>query len=433
MISYIRKARNLAREYGACIAFIDEIDAVGMSRGGVMGGQQTGMGAGGMFGGGSGALTRLLYEMDGVEEKTRWERYRDRMLKLMGKPIPPRDWHVLFMGSTNRPDVLDPALTRPGRFDRAIEVGLPDRVGRREIIKYYLSKIQHDETVDLEAIVQDTAWATPAKMMAALTKDAVRLALFDNRNKVSQKDIDKAFDEQAHGLERPIEEMPEDQRRQIAYHEAGHAVAVHYYRPEKRIVRATIIGRGGGTLGFVQPIAQFEEHVRPLRTIAADIMVSLAGHIATKVFLGEYWTGAYSDFAKVRGDLIHLASLGYFGPPLKDPGAMFNGEFHSREMAGFWTDLQEQCERFVYMHHHEVEAVAQALLEKATLSGVEVLQVMEQARLRLAAQNGHTPNGHHTLTEGEIITLEEPVSMSESETAEILAPQPEPTESGGAE
>ncbi|RMH02436.1 MAG: AAA family ATPase [Chloroflexi bacterium] len=391
MMSFIRKARKLAREYGACIAFIDEIDAVGTSRGAVMGGQggQVGMRGGMPFFGGTGALTRLLYEMDGVEEKTRMERWQARIYKLLGKTPPPRNWHVLFMGSTNRPDVLDPALTRPGRFDRIIEVSPPDKTGRREIIKYYLSKIRHDDTVDLEAIVEDTAWATPAKIMAAITKDAVRLALFDGRDKVSQRDIDQAFQEQAFGLERPIEEMQEDQRRQIAYHEAGHAVASHYYRPEKRIVRATIIGRGGGTLGYVQATPKYEEYAKPLRKIVADIMVSLAGHVATKVFLGEYWTGAYSDFANVRSHIAHLASLGYFGPPLKDPMAMMNGsDPHSREIEWFWNSLQEQCEVFIRTHAAEVDAVARALLERESLTGKEVLEVMAQARQTQLGENG---------------------------------------------
>ncbi len=157
------------------------------------------MGMRGMMGGGAGgALTRLLYEMDGVEDQTRTERWQARNYQLFGKTPPPRDWHVLFMGSTNRPDVLDPALTRPGRFDRMLEVSAPDKTGRREVVTYYLNQISIDESVDIEAIVQDTAWATPAKIMAAITKDAVRLALFDGRNKVAQRDIDQAFQEQAY-------------------------------------------------------------------------------------------------------------------------------------------------------------------------------------------------------------------------------------------
>ncbi|HEY9526473.1 MAG TPA: AAA family ATPase, partial [Anaerolineales bacterium] len=233
MISFISRARKLAREYGACIAYIDEIDAVGMSRGGVMGGQGgmgMGMGMGGMGMMGSGALTRLLYEMDGINELSRWEKLRARWYQLRGKPAPPRDWHILFMGSTNRPDVLDPALTRPGRFDRTVVVNKPDRGGRREMVKYYLNKIRTDESVDIEAIVSDTAWATPARIMSAITKDSVRLALFDNRDRVAQHDIELAFQEQAMGLENPIEEMEEDQRRQVAYHEAGHAIVQYYLR-----------------------------------------------------------------------------------------------------------------------------------------------------------------------------------------------------------
>ncbi|MBP7692943.1 MAG: AAA family ATPase, partial [Anaerolineales bacterium] len=125
MIQFVGKAKKLAREYGACIAYIDEIDAVGASRGGVMGGGGMMGGMGGMMGGTSGALTRLLYEMDGIEDKPWLERLRDRWFQFIGKEAPKRTWHVLFMGSTNRPDVLDPALLRPGRFDQKINVDPP--------------------------------------------------------------------------------------------------------------------------------------------------------------------------------------------------------------------------------------------------------------------------------------------------------------------
>ncbi|HUX19708.1 MAG TPA: AAA family ATPase, partial [Spirochaetia bacterium] len=164
MIWFVRKARKMARRYGAAIAYIDEIDAVGTSRGGVMrgGGGGPAMGGGGMFGGGggTGALTRLLYEMDGVGEKTRSERIRGKIFQWLKKKQPERNWHVLFMGSTNRPDVLDPALVRPGRFDQMIHVGLPDKAGRREIIEGYMRGIKHDETVNVDAIIANTTKST---------------------------------------------------------------------------------------------------------------------------------------------------------------------------------------------------------------------------------------------------------------------------------
>ena len=388
MIRFIGQARKLAREYGSCIAYIDEIDAVGASRGGVMGGQ-TGMmggmgGMGGMMGGGRGALTRLLYEMDGINELTRWEKLRARWYQLRKKPVPPRDWHILFMGSTNRPDVLDPALTRPGRFDRTVVVNKPDRSGRREMVKYYLNKIKCDESVDLEAIVSDTSWATPARIMSAITKDAVRLALFDNRDQVAQRDIELAFQEQAMGLENPIEEMQEDQRRQVAYHEAGHAVVQYHLRPEERIVRVSIIRRSEA-LGYVLPVPNYDIYAEPLRNFLADIIVSMAGHVATKLFLGEYWTGATSDFQNVRSRLWQLAHYGYFGPPIAIDGTYGVGQNFSdksEQVQEFWQKLEDQTSQLLLAHRAEVEAVAQVLLLKSDITGKECVQIIRSASSR---------------------------------------------------
>jgi len=379
MIRFISRARKLAREYGACIAYIDEIDAVGTSRGGVMGGQGgMGMGMGGMMGGGTGALTRLLYEMDGINELSRWEKIRARWYQLRKKPVPPRDWHILFMGSTNRPDVLDPALTRPGRFDRTVVVNKPDRAGRREMVKYYLNKIKSDETVDIEAIVSDTAWATPARIMSAITKDAVRLALFDGRNKVSQADIELAFQEQAMGLENPIEEMEEDQRRQVAYHEAGHAVVQYHLRPDERIVRVSIVRRSEA-LGYVLPVPNYDIYALPLRTFVADILVSMAGHVATKIFLGEYWTGATGDFQNVRARLWQLAHYGYFGPPLDMTQGLNMAKDKTDVVEKFWHKLEEQTEHILLAHSPEVHAVAQALLERNDMTGKQCIEVIRSA------------------------------------------------------
>ncbi len=384
MIWFISKARKLARQYGACIAYIDEIDAVGSSRGSVMGSQggqvAGGAGMGGFFGGGgTGALTRLLYEMDGVGEQTRGEKLRAKIYQLLRKPVPQRDWHVLFMGSTNRPDVLDPALTRPGRFDRMVEVAKPDRAGRREIIEYYLNKIKIDDSVDIAAIVADTSGYTPAQIMAAITKDAVRLALFDGREKVSQRDIDLAFQEQAMGLENPIEDWEPDQRRKTAYHEAGHAVAFHHLLPEElRIVRATIIRRGGA-LGYVLPASNFEIYSYPLSRIVKNVMVSMAGDEAVKILTGEPWSGAAggpsSDFGHVRQALWALAAHGYFGPPVHhDPMVAFE-----KEMREFWLDAQVKTEQLLRAHWYEVAAVAEALIEHDDLSGKEVLELIQKA------------------------------------------------------
>lgn len=374
MMQFVRRAKKLAREYGACIAYIDEIDAVGMSRGGVMGGMMQNP----MLGGFSGALTRLLYEMDGIEDKPRLERWRDRWYQFIGKAPTKKNWHVLFMGSTNRPDVLDPALLRPGRFDTKIQVDPPDKAGRREIIKGYLRRVKHDETVNIEAIVEDTPRATPAQIAAGITKDAVRLALFAGRDRISQRDIDDALQEQALGIEQPIEEWDPVQRRAIAYHEAGHAVAQHYLIPDRRIVRLTIVRRGGA-LGYMLPVNRVEIYGEPLRRIAADIMVYMAGHVAVKIHMGEYWTGAWGDNSGIRWNIWKLYSLGYFGPPVLgwENGASNGIPGHAVPLIDrFWRLLEDQTETFLRQHEAEMEALTEALLKKGSLSHEEVMQFL---------------------------------------------------------
>jgi cell division protease FtsH len=216
--------------------------------------------------------------------------------------------------------------------------------------------------------------------MSAITKDSVRLALFDGRDRVGQHDIELAFQEQAMGLENPIEEMEEDQRRQVAYHEAGHAVVQYHLRPDERIVRVSIVRRSEA-LGYVLPVPNYDIYSLPLRTFLADIMVSMAGHVATKIFLGEYWTGATSDFQQVRGRLWQLTHYGFFGPPLDvevQPGMAV-----VKDQAGvvekFWRKLEEQTEEILAKHAAEVHAVAQALLERNDLTGKECIQVIRAA------------------------------------------------------
>jgi cell division protease FtsH len=392
MMSFVRKARKLAREYGACIAYIDEIDAVGTSRSGVMGQGQTGMMGGGLMGGMmmNGALTRLLYEMDGMSEPSFWERLTVKVYRLLRRDPPKRDWHVLFMGSTNRPDVLDPALLRPGRFDQVIKVERPDRVGRKAIVEGYLSKIKHDpKQIDVEAIVADTPHATPAQIMSAITKDSVRRALFKDRNYVIQEDVDQAIQEQMVGMANPILDMDPLQLQQIAYHEAGHAVIQHYMMPDQRISRVSIIRRSSGALGYVLPVDTVEIYGQPLRRIVADIMVSLAGHLCVKVFMGEFWTGAYSDYRNVRRQFRQLAMLGFFGPPVSELFIDVKElRFSDERVERVWLNLEEQVEHQLIKHADEVEAIVETLLEVQDLNNSQVLDLLGKNSLQLAEEEG---------------------------------------------
>ena len=384
MIWFIRKARKLAQRYGAAIAYIDEIDAVAQSRGGVMG-EGGGGGGGGFMSGGTGALTRLLYEMDGIDSKTLKERVKGKLFQIMGKKPPERNWHVLFMGSTNRPDVIDPALKRPGRFDQLIKVDLPDRTGRREIVDGYLRTVNHDETVDMDAIVMNNRSATPAQIMAAITKDAVRIALFDHRRAVSQDDIERAFLQQYTGIENPIEEMQEEQRWQVAVHEAGHAVAQHFLMPDTRIAHITIVRRGDA-LGFVLPMDEVEMYSQPLERIVKDIMVCLAGQAAMRVVFKEPFTGASGgDYPMVRARLWHLYNEGYFGPPLvdwrtgRDSTGGVSGESSSAEQRAVrnaWENLERATQELLRVQQDKLIALAEALLDHNSLTTRQVVEIL---------------------------------------------------------
>jgi cell division protease FtsH len=233
--------------------------------------------------------------------------------------------------------------------------------------------------------------------MSAITKTAVRMSLFAGRQKVSQDDIDLALQEQHFGLENPIEEMPEDQRRQVAYHEAGHAIAQHYLVPEDRIVRVTI-KRRGVALGYVMHVPNFDVHAYPLQRQVRSIIVSLAGHVATKLFLGEYWSGASGDFMQVRSRIAALAQFGYFGPPVSDPNTLkLTTEGDGKApYARFWREVEEQTERFLREHAAEVDAVAKALLEKGDIGGQECVEIIKQAASR---------NGHAELSDADLAAL----------------------------
>jgi len=328
--------------------------------------------------------------MDGIGEASRLEKLMARIYKLLRMAPAKRNWHVLFMGSTNRPDVLDRALLRPGRFDQVIKVERPDRAGRREIVRGYLSRIRHDAAhVDVEAIVADTPHATPAQLMAAITKDAVRRALFDGRDFVNQEDIDLAIQEQLVGMANPIEEMDPLQLRSVAYHEAGHALLQHYVMPDQRIARVSIVRRSSGALGYMLPVDTIEIYGQPLRRIVAEIMVGLAGHLAVKVFMGEFWTGASGDYASVRAKFRMLALHGFFGPPVAE---LFTDikelRFSDERVERVWLRLEEQVIRLLESHADEVEAVVEALLAKGDLSNREILDLLGKNSLQVAQEQG---------------------------------------------
>src|SRR5690606_6658344 len=254
VMGLFRKARKMAKRYGASVIFLDEIDAVGSRGGGVaqVGGSeepQNGMFGGGY--GGMGVLSTLLIEMDGFSQEHGWRaRLRAWWYKKVLRRSPPKpEKRVLVIGATNRISALDPALLRPGRFDKKVRVDVPDMEGRREIFEYYLSKMAHDDSMDPAILATETYGYSPADIKYVLN-ETLRYALFAGRRFMTYSDFRLAQPEHEMGLRAPLKHISPEARKRLAYHEAGHAVAVRLFMPDHRIARITII-RQGSAFGHV--------------------------------------------------------------------------------------------------------------------------------------------------------------------------------------
>ena len=388
VMKLFRDARGLARKYaepnkrGACIVFLDELDAIGQSRSGQMGGM--GLGLGGMMGGmggGSQGLNALLNQMDSLTEhiEDRWRFKFLRWLGLIRGPVKNRPL-IFVIGATNRPEVLDQALIRPGRLDRIIEVHPPDADGRRDIINFYLSKKSHDPDIDIDLMVLDSMYWTPI-MIKTVINEALIVAHDAGREQLNYKDWLAAADERSDGIKQPIRSWHRDDRRKTAYHEAAHAVVARYVLKESRISKATIIRRGHA-LGMVVPKPKEERTSMFRRTIEANIMVFLAGHVIETRYLKDLSTGPSSDLAGATGRAIWYASQWGMGPtkvvwPLK-PGEMPPQPYVTAANE-LLDQLYAETERLVLQKMTAVHYVARALIERDELIGDELEEVFLEA------------------------------------------------------
>jgi cell division protease FtsH len=281
------------------------------------------------------------------------------------------------MGATNRPDVLDPALTRAGRLDVKIRVDPTDRAGRIEVIKGYLEPIKSVEEIDIEGFASDTTGLTPADLKTILTRRAPAYALFSGRDGISNEDLRATMAEQSMGLRQPIAGMLPEDKRSIAYHEAGHAVTTWALTDDK-ITRVSIIRysggpTGGASLGHVYPVPQKERWSRRLNEVEDKICVSLSGRAAELEFLGEPHSGARSDLGSVRTRLLGLAEEGYFSSIgyKSEPTAKL-----IKEMDKMVERCMEKARGTLKQHADKVEALVRELLEKEELNTEEVMAVL---------------------------------------------------------
>ncbi len=276
--SRVRDLFNKAKRQAPCIIFIDELDAIGKSRGG------------GEYGGNDEreqTLNQLLTEMDGFDGND----------------------GVILVAATNRPEILDPALTRPGRFDRQVVVDRPDRLGRVAILKVHAQKVMMGEDVDLEAIATQTAGFAGADL-ANLVNEAALLGARNNRQAVLMEDFAEAFERVVAGLEKRSRVLSDVERKTVAYHEVGHALVGALMPGGGKVSKISIVPRGMGALGYTMQTPEEDRFLMLEDELRGRIATLLGGRSAEEIVLGKVSTGASDDIQKAT-DLAERAVTQY--------------------------------------------------------------------------------------------------------------------------
>lgn len=364
--SRVRDLFEDAKRHAPCIVFIDEIDAVARRRGTGMGGghderEQT--------------LNQLLVEMDGfgVNEG------------------------IIVMAATNRVDILDPAILRPGRFDRKISVNRPDVGGREDILKVHAKNKPLAEDVDLKQIAQTTAGFTGADLENLLNEASI-VAAKENRSYVIQEDIKKAFIKVGIGAEKKSRIITDKEKKITAYHEAGHAILFHLLPDVGPVYTVSIIPTGLGAAGYTMPLPEKDEMFITKGKMLQDIMVSLGGRIAEEIIFSDITTGASSDIKKATQaarDMVtrygmskNIGVINYnsdddevfIGRDLahtKSHSELISGEI-DKEVRNIIDDCYEKAKAIISEHTDVLHSCAKLLLEKEKIGRAEFESLFQQ-------------------------------------------------------
>ena len=365
--SRVRSLFKTAKQNAPCLIFIDEIDAVGRQRGTGLGGgnderEQT--------------LNELLVEMDGFEDNN----------------------GIIVMAATNRSDVLDPALTRPGRFDRTITVDLPDKVGRAAILKVHAKNKKLAADVNFDSIASRTVGFSGADL-ANIMNDAAILAVRANRTAITTSDIDEAIDRAIAGPAKRSH-LEENEKRQVAYHEAGHAVIGLFLPYSDKVQKITIIPRGR-TGGHVLMTPENDRFLMTKNQLLARITGYLGGRTSEEIFFGDVSTGASNDIevaTNIARSMVTEYGMSNLGPIQyeKAGGSVFLGRDYNSTQANYSTqiafeidkeirDIVEKCHadarKLLEEHRDDVTLIAETLIKNETITADQIKYLLENRKL----------------------------------------------------
>jgi ATP-dependent Zn protease len=391
--SYFKALRTAARREGGAIGFIEEIDAIGGARSGMGGGGREGV---------AGVVNELLIQLQSFDEPTRGDRVRGAFIdaanrylpahRQLRKPVPVAA-NVLVVGATNRAADLDPALLRPGRFDRAVYFGLPGRSDRRDIIDFYLSKKAHapelDEPARRDTLAAMTAGYSPV-MLEHLFDEALVWALRRGADGLDWHDLQQAKMTEEIGLKQPVEYTPEERLR-IATHEAGHATVAHVVGRDRTLEVLSIIKRRDA-LGLLAHSEREERFTKTRSEIVALVQIAMGGMVAEELAFGEAGTGPSGDLqAATTAAAQMVGSLGMGGSLVSFDAAAYPGasnlvakvlgdESARTAVEEILEQAKAEAHRILVDHRSVAEALRDALLERDELVGEEILAVIATAR-----------------------------------------------------
>jgi ATP-dependent Zn protease len=394
--SYFKALRKFAREEGGAIGFIEEIDAIGSAR--------SGMGGGGGREGVSGVVNELLIQLQSFDTPTGPDRVKGWFVDQVNRWLPAERQlrkpscepaNILVIGATNRAADLDPALLRPGRFDRSIYFDLPNRRGRRAILDYYLGKKAHEPELDDEdkrdTLAAMTFGYSPV-MLEHLLDEALVWALRRGAARLGWNDIQQARMTEELGLKQPVE-YAEDERRTIATHEAGHATVAHLVGKSRKLEVLSIIKRGQA-LGLLAHSDLEERFTNTKSEIEARIMISFGGMVAEELFFGESGTGPAGDLqaatsaaAQMVGSFGMAGSLISYDLMAGPPGAsvvakVLSSEEGKEAVSVILESAKTEVTRLLRENRHYIEGLRDALLERDELIGQEILDVLRRSELQ---------------------------------------------------